>query len=168
MPEAIGRYALQAFLYALFAWVVGYFATSPAFRLLDENEALLRLSFVHPGKPKTDCRARTPEELAKMPPQMRAAVDCPRERSPVHVQVDLDGVAIVDGVFPPAGLSKDGASSGYWRQAIPAGPHQLKVRVNDDARRQDFPYQGAASMNVKPGQIVLIDFNVERGGVLIR
>lgn len=162
------RYAGQALLYAAFAAVVGVLSTWPPFRLLGDDEALLRLSLLHPGQPRGDCRQRTPEELAKMPPQMRTPLDCPRERSPVMVRVELDGQPVIDESFAPAGLSRDGASAAYRRLAIKAGAHTLRVQLNDDARRSDFPYQREATLQVTPGQIVLIDFNPAKGGLLIR
>lgn len=162
------RYAGQALLYAAFAAVVGVLSTWPPFRLLADDEALLRLSLLHPGQPKGDCRQRSAEELAKMPPQMRTPLDCPRERSPVVVRVELDGQPVIDEAFAPAGLRRDGASAAYRRLAIKAGAHTLRVQLNDDARRTDFPYQREATLQVAPGQIVLIDFNPAKGGLLIR
>lgn len=167
MPRPL-RYAAQALLYAAFAVVVGIFSTSPSYRLLADDQALLRLSLQHPGQPKGDCRRRTPEELAGMSPQMRAPLDCPRERSPVVVRVELDGRAVIDASFPPAGWRKDGASAGYRRLPIRAGAHTLRVQLSDDARRSDFAYERFATIDVKPGQIVLIDFNPGKGGLLIR
>jgi hypothetical protein len=164
----VGRLLAQALLYAAFAAVVGYFSTSPSYRLLEDDEALLRLSVQHPGRPIGDCRQRTPEELAKLPPQMRAPLDCPRERSPVKVRVELDGRTVIDAVFAPAGLRRDGASVGYRRLPIRAGRHLLRVQLNDDGRRSDFPYERVATLDVQPGQVVLLDFNPAKGGVLIR
>ena len=162
------QFAAQAALYGAFAIVIGYFSTSPPYRLLSDDQGLLRLSLQHPGQPKGDCRQRTPEELARMSPQMRAPLDCPRERSPVQVRVELDGKPVIDETFPPAGLRRDGASAGYRRLPIRAGEHTLRVQLNDDARRSDFPYERIATIDVKPGQIVLIDFNPAKGGLLIR
>jgi hypothetical protein len=162
------RYAAQGVLYLAFAAVVGYFSTSPAYRLLEDDQALLRLSLLHPGQPRGDCRTRTAEELARMPPQMRTPLDCPRERSPVVVRVELDGHAVIDEAFAPAGLRKDGASAGYRRLPIRAGRHTLRVQLNDDARRSGYPYERVATLDVQPGQIVLIDFNPGKGGLLIR
>jgi hypothetical protein len=162
------RYGGQFVLYAAFAAFIGYFSTSPSFRLIGDDEALLRLSLLHAGQPKGACRQRTAEELAKMPPQMRVALDCPRERSPVLVRVEIDGRAVLDEAFEPAGLRRDGASAAYRRLAIKAGPHTLRVQLNDDANRTGFPYQREAALSVAPGQIVLIDFNPAKGGLLIR
>lgn len=162
------RYAGKAVLYALFAGFVGWFSSSPPYRHLADDEGLLRLSFKHPGQYVADCRARSAEELAKLPPQLRATMDCPRERSPVRVSVQLDGAPLYDEVFAPAGLRRDGAASGYRRLSIPAGEHRLLVQVNDDARVQGFTHERAETVRIRPGQVVLIDFVADRGGVVIR
>ena len=162
------KYILQGLAYAAFAVVIGYFSTFPRYQHLQPDEALLRLSFKHPGKPVGECRERTPEELAKLPPQLRAKVECPRERSPVRAVVELDGKPLYDETFPPAGLKRDGAASGYRRLAIPAGQHKLKVAFNDDVRAKGFGYEGEATVDLKPGQVVLIDLVAEKGGVVIR
>lgn len=72
------RYLLQALLYGAFIAVLGYFSTSPAYRHLPPDQALVKLSFTHAAQRKGECRTRTPEELAKLPPNMRIAQDCPR------------------------------------------------------------------------------------------
>lgn len=162
------RYPAQLLLYALFALVIGYFSTSPPYRQLGDDQALLRLSLQHAGQLRFDCRQRSAEELAKMPPNMRTGADCPRERSPVQVRIELDGRPLIDASFPPAGLSRDGASAGYRRVPIQAGTHTLSVALNDDARREGFPHQKQASLDIKPGQIVLIDYRPELGGIVIR
>lgn len=167
LPAAL-RWAGQALLYALFAIFIGYFATQPRYRQLGSDEALLRLSFTHPGQIIANCRERSAEELAKMPANMRQAQDCPRERSPVHVRVELDGAQLYDEVFSPAGLKRDGAAAGYRRLAIAAGEHKLKVQFNDDARINGFNYEHSQTVHAAPGQVVLIDFSAEHGGIQIK
>jgi len=162
------RYVGQGALYALFAVFIGYFSTAPQYRHLAPDQGLLRLSFKHPGKITTECRQRSAEELAKIPANMRQAMDCARERSPVRVRVELDGKDLYDAIFPPAGLSRDGASSGYRRMPIAAGPHRLKVQFNDDVREPGFTYEREQRVEVRAGQVVLIDFAPEKGGVVIR
>ena len=138
MANAALRYGGQGILYLLFAAFIGYFSTAPAYQHLAPDHALLRLSFRHPGQFITDCRARSAEELAKLPPQLRAQMDCPRERSPVHVRVELDG------------------------------EHALRVQFNDDARVKGPTHVGDRRLAVVPGQVVLIDFIADQGGVVIR
>jgi hypothetical protein len=164
----VTRWLGQGVLYALFAAFIGYFSTSPKYQHLAPGEALLRLSFKHPGKTKAECRPRTAEELAKTPANMRQALDCPRERSPVRVRVELDGSGLYDEAFPPSGWSKDGASTGYRRLPIVAGRHHLKVQFADDVRVAGFNYERDQDVDVKAGQVVLIDFVAEQGGIVIR
>ncbi len=168
MANSALRYGGQAILYILFAAFIGYFSTAPAYQHLPPDQALLRLSFRAPGQLTTDCRPRSPEELAKMSPQLRAQMDCPRERSPVHVRVDLDGKLVLDETFAPAGLRRDGAASGYRRQPIPAGEHLLRVQVNDSVRVKGFNHEAERRIKLAPGQVVLIDFVPDQGGVVIR
>ena len=86
-------WAGQAVLYGLFALAIGVFSHWPSYRHLAPELALIKLSLVHAGKPVGDCRQQTAEELAKLPPNMRAPTRCPRERSPVTVELDIDGAA---------------------------------------------------------------------------
>jgi hypothetical protein len=164
----VARWSVQAVLYGAFAVCVGLFSAWPPYRQLDSQQALLRLSLLHPGAPLHDCRQRSAEELAKLPAHMRVAQDCPRERSPVHVRVTLDGRMVIDETFAPGGLARDGAAAGYRRLVIPAGMHRIGVAVNDDARRADVFQTAQQMLQIVPGQVVLIDFDPRRGGVLIR
>jgi hypothetical protein len=162
------RWLVQALLYGGFALAVGVFSAWPPFHQLEPQQALLRLSMLHPGAPLHDCRERSAEELAKLPAHMRIAQDCPRERSPVHVRVTLDERAIIDATFAPSGLAHDGAAAAYRKLEIPAGSHRIGVAVNDDARHPDVFHTAEQSLQLAPGQVVLIDFDPRRGGVVIR
>ncbi|MFA7665576.1 MAG: hypothetical protein WCY32_05590 [Burkholderiaceae bacterium] len=168
MTERPLHYVAQAILFALFAVFIGYFSTAPQYRHLEEGQALLRISFRHPGKPIADCRVRTPEELASVPLHLRTELDCERERSPVHLQVEVDGELLYDEWVAPSGLRKDGASSTYQRMPIAAGEHLLKVRINDDRRVAGFTYEGERRVQLTEGQVVLVDFIADKGGVIIR
>jgi hypothetical protein len=164
MSNAI-KYGLQAVAYAAFAVFIGYFSTFPRYQHLQPDEALLRLSFKHPGKPVGDCRERTPEELAKLAPNMRTPKVCPRERSPITVKVDLDGKPLYEGLAPPGGLSKDGASTLYKRFEVPAGEHLVSVKMNDNVRIKDFNLVREERMTLKPAQILVIDVRKDHGGI---
>lgn len=146
-------------LYALFALLIGVFSHWPPYRHLASDQAVVALSFSHTGKPVSECREQTPEELAKLPPNMRAPVRCPRERSPIVVELDVDGQAVLRQVAKPSGLSRDGAASVYHRLALSAGAHRVTVRMNDDARRADFAHLRDETVTLKPAQILVIDFD---------
>ena len=113
------------------------------------------------------CSSR-PQELAKLPPNMRAPVRCPRERSPVLVELDIDGQPVLRHTAAPSGLSKDGASSVYHRLQVPAGEHRVAVRLNDDVRQPGFTHSREATVSLAPAQILVIDFDAEQGGITLR
>jgi len=157
------RYLAQALLYVPFMAIIGYFSTSPAYHHLAPGEALIRLSISHAAQRKVECRERTPEELAKLSPNMRAPLDCPRERSPVTIELDLDGQRIVQAVAPPSGLTRDGASTIYRRLPVASGTHRIVARLRDRASG-DFNYVREVELELRPGRVLVIDFHAAKGG----
>ncbi len=158
----------QLVLYGLFAVIVGVFSRWPAYQHLASDQALLKLSFNHQGKPVSECKRASAEELAKLPPNMRAPVVCPRERSPITVELDVDGKPALRHVARPSGLSRDGASAVYHRIELPVGTHQLAVRLKDDVRSAGFDYRRETTVTLKPAQILVIDFDPEKGGITVQ
>ncbi|RPH64714.1 MAG: hypothetical protein EHM83_07780, partial [Burkholderiales bacterium] len=145
MANALLRYGGQGILYLLFAAFIGYFSTSPAYQHLAPDEALLRLSFRHPGQFATDCRQRSAEELAKLPPQLRAQMDCPRERSPVHVRVELDGKVLASD---REGRAEPVSVNGFVIEVMERG-ESVALRVRDH-RILPRPFAGIARFPVDP------------------
>ena len=158
----------QLLLYALFALAIGLFSRWPVYHHLGSDQALIKVSFTHAGKPVGDCRTVSVAELAKLPPNMRAPVTCPRERSPVRVEVDIDGVTALRRTAAPSGLSRDGASAVYQRLVVPAGEQRIAVRLNDDARHPGPTYQREASVTLAPAQVLAIDFDASKGGITLQ
>ena len=158
----------QVLLYALFALIIGTFSSAPKYQHLTPDQALIKLSFSHLGKHIATCHQRTPEELAKLPRNMRAPMQCQRERSPVSVEVDLDGTLVYRHVAQPSGLSRDGASSVYQRIEATAGEHRLAVRMKDSVGGGDFDYKRDEVIHLKPGQVLVIDFSQEKGSITLQ
>jgi hypothetical protein len=158
----------QVLLYGLFAVLIGVFSQWPTYQPLGPDQAMIKLSFSHHGKTVSECRATSAAELAKLPPNMRAPMQCPRERSPVKVELDVDGVASYRRVSMPSGLSKDGASAVYHRLQLPAGPHRVDVRMSDDAKVPGFGHVHSSTVVLKPAQILVIDFDASKGGITLQ
>ena len=162
-PAAI---AGQIILYGAFAAFIGYFATSPTYRQIPDDVALIKLSMSHLGG--RECRKRSAEELARLPPNMRAPLDCPRERSDIALQLELDGKPTFQTVMHPTGLSKDGVSTVYKRFEVKAGTYQLAVKMNDNLVNPGFNYVKQAQVTLKPAQVLVIDFNPDKGGLFFQ
>ncbi|MBS0338389.1 MAG: hypothetical protein JSS40_16620 [Proteobacteria bacterium] len=167
-PTTAAAWIGQGALYMLFALFIGVFSTWPAYRHLPADQALIKLSFTHNGKRVSECRQLSPAELAKLPPNMRAPMQCPRERVPVVVELDIDGVQSVRHSASPSGLSKDGASAVYRRLPVAAGQHRITVRLKDSPGPAAFDYSRDESVTLKPAQVLVIDFDAEKGGITLR
>jgi hypothetical protein len=157
------RYLLQALAYGAFAAVIGYFSTAPAYRQLADNEAVVKLSFSHPAQLRQACRERSEAELAKLAPNMRNKLDCPRERAAVAVELDMDDKPLYRISTPPSGLHSDGAATVYRRLAIPAGRHRFRARLADGPGGA-FNFRRDEIVDLAPGQVLIVDFLTGSGG----
>jgi len=166
MKQAL-RIAAQLALYVPLMALIGTFSSAPKFSPVGANEALLRLSFVHAAQRKEPCRERSADELAKLAPNMRAALDCPRERAPLLVELELDGKLVLRREVPPVGLRGDGNATVYHRLPLAAGRHRIAVRLRDRPG-EGFDYVREETVELAPGRVLLIDFVAARGGFLFR
>lgn len=157
------RYGAQILLYVAFGAALGYFSSYPVFEVLPPDHALVRLSLSHGAQPVAPCRERTAEELAKLAPNMRVKLVCPRERSPVTVEVDMDGAPLYRITAQPAGLKRDGAATVYRRLPVVAGKHVFKARLADSPDGK-FGYEAEATIDLPPGKVLVIDFLAAQGG----
>lgn len=164
-PRGPAAWLGQAVLYGLFAAAIGVFSQWPPYHPLAADDALIKVSVTRVGKPVGECRTLAADELARLPPNMRQATVCPRERSPLVVEVDLDGHPALRRTAPPAGVAHDGASTLYERLVVKAGTHRIAVRLSDDARARAQPFTREAEITLVPGQVLVVDFDVGRGGI---
>lgn len=161
------RIIAQLALYAPLMAILAYFSTEPRFSAVAPDEALVRVSFIHATQRKQACRERSAAELAKLAPNMRAALDCPRERSPLLVELELDGRVVLRREVQPSGLRRDGNAVVYQRMALPAGRHRFVARLRDRAEG-DFNYVRDETLELAGGRVLLIDFNATQGGFVFR
>ncbi len=161
--RAAARMLGQALAYAAFAAFVGLFAVRPAWTRLPPDTAELKVSIVHRGQPVGECRERTEEELARLPPNMRIRVVCPRERSPLELEIYLDGRLLHREIKAPSGLRHDGPAYIYHRFAVPAGEHIVRVRLRDSVRVEGYPYEREERVRLDPGRSLAVDFDPLQG-----
>lgn len=156
---------LQVPLYVAFAAFIGYFSAAPPYRHLAPGQAVVKLSMSHAGERKQECRQRTPEELAKLAPNMRAQLDCPRERSDVRLELEMDGRVLAEVAARPSGLRKDLPSTIYRRIEVPAGRHTFRARLADTASGE-FRHRGEVTLDLAEGRVLVVDFVASKGGFL--
>ena len=160
------RYLLQAFNYTIFMALIWYFATSPAIRVIEDDEAMITVAFGHAGETLEECRRLSQEELLKLPPNMRKLEDCPRERSPIIIEAMLDGEIIYNKTMRPPGIFNDGGVNIYYKSKVPAGKHAFKIRMDDSVRKQGFNHSFEQDVNIDPAQILLVEFDPLTGFIL--
>ena len=157
------RWSGQAVLYALFAAFIGYFSTSPPYRLRGDDNAIVKLSFSHSAQLAHPCRTRTEPELARLAPNMRTKMDCRRERAPVTVELDMDGKPLYRITTQPTGLHQDGSATVYRRLEIPAGRHVFHARMADGPDGT-FQHSRDIDLELVPGEVLIVDFLAGDGG----
>ena len=136
----------------------------PSYRALPEGTAVIKLSFSHGGE--RNCRQLTDVELAKLPPNMRSKTICDRRRLPVYVELDLDGETMYRASLPSSGIAGDGPSRVYQRFPLPAGEHDIAIRLRDTARADGFDYAAERRIALAPEQSFAIDFSLVAGGFI--
>lgn len=157
------RYFGQGLCYLLFIAFIGYFSHAPSYTHIPSDQALVKFTFTHASKRLHPCIKLTPEELAKRQPQRRFNMKCPRERSPIQVEFDVDGKTIYQAQIEPRSMNRDLPAPVYQRFVLPVGRHHLAVRMNDDVNHEGFNYEAEKTVDLGPLQILIIDFDSTRG-----
>lgn len=154
----IMRYPLQALNYAVFMGLVWYFSILPPYNQLEPDQAMITFTMSHVGKHVTECKKMSYEELMKLPPNMRKPMDCPRERSPIIMELKLDDKVVYSKTANPVGLYKDQGIDVYENIRVPAGKHRLIVWMNDDVKVEGPTYRKEQEVEIKPEQHMIVQF----------
>jgi ferredoxin/coenzyme F420-reducing hydrogenase delta subunit len=161
--SAVLRYVTAGTLLAVAGIVVGYLSRNPVLALLNPGESVITLSFSHAAPRREECTPFTPAELAKLQPNMRRPAQCPRERWPVLVELQLDGRTLVMSSLPPVGLWDDGPASIFRRVTVSSGPRTVTVRLRDTGRLSGFDYEASRQVVLSPRQNLVIGFSANSG-----
>ncbi len=157
------RYLLQVVNYTVFMAIIWYFATAPSFTVLDEDQAVITMAFSHAGQLREACRRLSQQELNELAPNMRKLDDCPRERSPVVIEMKLDGEVLYDKSLLPPGLYEDGGIDVYFSKKIPAGEYQFEISMDDSVRGEGVEHQYVQTVEIAASKILLVEFQSDRG-----
>ncbi|MBD3648890.1 MAG: hypothetical protein HUJ31_15895 [Pseudomonadales bacterium] len=149
----------QAVFYFVIAGLVAYFADSPSWRLMQPDEAQIKLVVRHSGKLLGECRTLAGEELDNLAPNMRAPTVCPREKSPLYVDMAVDDEVVYEQTVTPSGLHNDGILALYKTFTLDAGATSLRVRVKDDMRADDFSHKLEETVELDPERILVLEFS---------
>ena len=158
----------QIAVFAIAGVSLAYCSVAPRHQTLGPEQAVISLSFSHAGRPKQACEPLSPDELARLSPNMRRPRNCPRERWPIHVELIVNDQRLYVGTHRPAGLWDDGPSTVYERFRVPAGTKVLTMRLRDSGRREGYDFERTVEAELVPQENLVIDFRAEAGGFSIR
>jgi len=158
----------EILMYAVFMVVVGLLSVWPPYQLVEEDRAIISLVFSHAGDRIAECRILSQNELNKLPPNMRKPSDCPRERHPVRVELRTGTKTLYADTLLPSGIWADGKASVYQRVEVPAGEYEIFVGMNDSGGSEDFDSSNTATVDLRPGRNLVIQFDEQTEQFLIR
>jgi hypothetical protein len=153
-----GRYLGQALLYALFFVPLVFVTHQPTHQHLAEDMAVLKIAVRHAGEIIGQCTTVDAAEYANQPANMQRVEICPRERSPLELELILDGDTLYRASVPAPGLHNDGVSSMYKRFNVPAGAHHVQLRMNDDKAVDGYNWQLEQDVQLRPAQVMVASF----------
>jgi hypothetical protein len=95
-------------------------------------------------------------------------MDCPRERSPLRLELYLDDELLTNASAEPVGFHKDQSVNLFQRVKVKAGEHRLRVWMNDDVNVIGATYEHEQAVILKPEQQLLVDFNAGSGKFMLK
>jgi hypothetical protein len=160
-----GQYLGQALLYGLFFLPLVYLTSQPVYQRQDPALATLKVAVRHAGEVVGECVPAGGDAYDKLPVNMRRPEVCPRQRSPLRLQLRLDEQILLNVTEPASGLHNDGVTSIYRRFTVPAGHYQLSVLMNDDVAVDDHNWQLEQKIELLPAQVKVVSF---KGGFQVQ
>ena len=153
------KYAGQLLAYAAFFAFVAFLSVRPELRLLGDNESIVSLSFSHAANRIGECQRLTQEELLALPPNMRKPDQCPRERHKMQIELMMDEQTLYAATLTATGLWSDGKATAYQRLRVAAGSHDFRIRMNDSGVPGQIDFENATTVNLLPGQNLVVFFD---------
>lgn len=150
---------LQALNYTVFMIMVWYFSFNPPYRQLADEEAVVTLAFGHAGERIAECKVLSQEELEELAPNMRKPMDCPRERSPITVDLQLDNHPVISDIIQAPGFYQDQSVDVYRSVKVTSGKHRLSVWMNNDVNLDGYTHRLEQTVNLSPAQRLVVSFD---------
>ncbi len=167
MSKAAASVPQLLIILALFA-AVAFLSNRPHYRQIPAGSGVMMLTFVHGADRRGECRKLSPDEIARLPANMRRAQDCPRGRRPIYVELDIDGKTVYQKSLPPSGIAGDGPSRAYQRFVLPAARYEVAARMRDTARSEGFDHERRELVQLAEDQMLVIDYRPESGDFIFR
>lgn len=137
---------------------IGYGSRLPAVTVHEPDETSIKLIIRYSGKRLGECTAISTTAQQGVQPNMRQAMSCPREKSPLLARLEVNGKTRFEDTISPSGLHDDGVIAAYQRIPIEAGLTTLHLGIRDDERVDGFTHELRRELTIPADRIVTIHF----------
>lgn len=109
-------------------------AVEPPATATPPDQGVIRVVLVHSGQLKATSASLPPEVMAKLPENVAPEQVLGGERFPVRLRTQIDDHPVVERVYRPGGLRREGQVYGLVSWSLPPGSHQVRLWIMDDER----------------------------------
>lgn len=159
----IHLWVFRAVLFSAIAVVLGVFSQYPSYQAFPQDKAQVIVSFSLYGARAQPCRELTEKEMADLPANMRRPTICPRPRTPVLIEMKIDGEVALFEWLAPTGFAKDGPAQIFEKFQIPVGSHELTVAIRNTNRPEGYDMIERRTFNLGAREILVVDFREDKG-----
>ncbi len=154
----IPRRLAQVFVILALLLILGYFADSPPYQVLEDNQTELKLMVRHSGKLLGECEVLSAPDLEKVQPNMRQPLVCPREKSPLFVELKINDTLAYERTVYPSGIHNDGVLALYQRFPLPVGRSSIELKVKEKADSEEFSHELSQTFDLSTESILVVEF----------
>lgn len=151
-------WGVQGVLWSILLGGIGGFSRLPAVEVIPAGKTEIKLVVRYSGKRLGECAEMSTAELENLPPNMRSPVICPREKSPLYAELEIDDVVHVRETVAPSGLHNDGVIATFHRIAADTGEVHLELRIRDDERVEGFTHNMDETVSLSSDKVLTIHF----------
>ena len=149
----------QIIFFALLMWLVGYLSIFPKISVHDEQETELRLVVRHSGRVIGECTAVSEKELQNLPANMQRLVNCPREKSPMLVELVVDHELSFESLVTPSGLHNDGVLAEFKVFTLKTGTRHIHATATSNTHEGEIVeyYEGEVEFSADRVVVLQLD-----------
>ena len=136
MSGRVVRLALAAAVVLASAAALAALSSTP-YTAESGDRAIVRLAWRARGERVRECHRLSAEELARLPQHMRQEEVCERRILPYRLQVDLDGVRVVDELVRAGGAREDRPLFVFHDLSVMPGTHHLQITFAREGTAQE-------------------------------
>jgi len=148
----------QLLFYLCLFTLVGYFSDSPVYQYNDAESAELELAVRFSGTRLGVCETLTAADVAELAPNMKVALVCPREKSPLSLRLYVNEDLLLAERLLPSGIHGDGVIASYKRLVLEPGTWDLRIEVDSNNQESVLEHEFEQTIETHAADSWLLSF----------